>query len=122
MSSEIVKMGWLSQAELDQIVTRTKNGGAEIVQLLQNGSAYYAPASSAIEMAESYLKNKRKILPCAAHLNGEYGIKDLYVGVPVIIGANGVEKVIEISLDASEKKMFESSVNSVLELLKILKL
>ena len=120
--SEIVKMGWLSQAELDQIVTRTKNGGAEIVQLLQNGSAYYAPASSAIEMAESYLKNKRKILPCAAHLNGEYGIKDLYVGVPVIIGANGVEKVIEISLDASEKKMFESSVNSVLELLKILKL
>src|SRR5690606_24231 len=93
---DVVKMGWIKQAKLDQIVQRTRDGGAEIVGLLKTGSAFYAPASSAIAMAESYLRDKKRILPCAAYLNGEYGVQNLYVGVPVVVGAGGVEKIIEI--------------------------
>ena len=110
---DLVKMGWISQDKLDQIVDRTRKGGGEIVALLKTGSAYYAPASSAIQMAESYLKDKRRILPCAAYLSGQYGVKDMYVGVPVVIGANGVEKVVEIDLNDAEKAMFTKSVASV---------
>lgn len=114
---DCVKMGWTTQAKIDAIVDRTRNGGAEVVNLLKTGSAFYAPASSAIAMAESYLRDKKRVLPCAAKLNGEYGINGLYIGVPVIIGANGVEKVIEIELNAEEKKMFDHSVNAVKDLL-----
>ncbi len=110
---DLVKMGWTTQEKLDAIVQRTRDGGAEIVGLLKTGSAFYAPASSAIAMAESYLKDKRRLLPCAAHLSGEYGQDDLYVGVPVIIGENGVEKVIEVTFDADEKAMFDKSVDAV---------
>ena len=95
---DLVKMGWTSQARIDEIVDRTRNGGAEIVNLLKTGSAFYAPAASAIAMAESYLKDKKRVLPCAAYLNGEYGVKDMYVGVPVVIGSKGVERVVEIEL------------------------
>lgn len=111
--TDIIQMGWMSQAKLDEIIDRTRNGGAEIVQLLQKGSAFYAPATAALEMAESYLKDRRRILTCAAYLNGEYGVKDLYVGVPVIIGKNGVEKILEINMDAQEKALFNKSVDSV---------
>jgi malate dehydrogenase len=111
--TDLVKMGWTSQDRLDAIVDRTRKGGGEIVNLLKTGSAFYAPAASAIAMAESYLKDKRRVLPCAAQLNGEYGVDGLYVGVPVVIGANGVEKVVEVQLDATEKAMFEKSVASV---------
>ncbi len=114
--SELVENGKLSKEKLDQIVERTKKGGAEIVKYLEKGSAFYAPAASGVEMAESYLKNLKKQLPCAVHLNGEYGVKDLYAGVPVIIGANGVEKIIEIKLSEKEKKDFHSSVDAVKEL------
>ncbi len=93
---EIVKMGWITQNALDEIVQRTRSGGGEIVELLKTGSAYYAPAASAIAMAEAYLKDKRRILPCAAHLTGEYGVDNLYVGVPAVIGKDGVEKIVEI--------------------------
>jgi malate dehydrogenase len=110
---DVVKMGWLKQEKLDQIVQRTRDGGAEIVGLLKTGSAFYAPAASAIEMAESYLKDKKRVLPCAVHLNGEYGIKDLYVGAPAIIGGNGVEKVIEIEMGAEAKANFNKSVEAV---------
>ena len=110
---DLIKMGWTTQEKLDAIVKRTRGGGGEIVNLLKTGSAFYAPASSAISMAESYLRDKRRVLPCAAYLDGQYGVKDMYVGVPVIIGANGVEKIVEISLDADEQKMFTTSVNSV---------
>ena len=110
---DLVKMGWTSQEKLDQIVQRTRDGGAEIVGLLKTGSAYYAPASSAIAMAESYLKDKKRVLPCAANLSGQYGLDDIYVGVPVVIGAGGVERVIEIDLDKEEQKMFDKSVDSV---------
>lgn len=110
---DLVKMGWTTQARIDAIVQRTRGGGGEIVNLLKTGSAFYAPASSAIAMAESYLRDKRRVLPCAAYLDGHYGQKGMYVGVPVIIGANGVEKVVEIELDASEKEMFGRSVKSV---------
>jgi malate dehydrogenase len=110
---EIVKMGWITQEKLDAIVERTRKGGGEIVNLLKTGSAYYAPASSAIAMAESYLFDKKRILPCAAYLNGEYGVKGLYVGVPVVIGAGGVEKIVEVELTAAEEEMFEKSVASV---------
>jgi len=110
---DLVKMGWTTQERIDAIVKRTRGGGGEIVNLLKTGSAFYAPASSAIAMAESYLKDQRRVLPCAAYLDGEYGVKGMYVGVPVILGANGVEKVVEISLDADEKKMFATSVASV---------
>ena len=113
---EIVKMGWLTQAKLDAIVDRTRNGGGEIVKLLKTGSAFYAPAASAIAMAESYLKDQRRILPCAAYLNGEYGVSDLYVGVPAVIGKGGIEKVIEIALDGETKKAFDTSVDAVREL------
>jgi malate dehydrogenase len=98
---------------LDEIVQRTRDGGAEIVGLLKTGSAYYAPASSAIQMADAYLKDKKRVLPCAAYLKGEYGVKGLYVGVPVVIGAKGVEKIVEVKLDASEKKAFNASVRAV---------
>src|SRR5690606_16666554 len=98
---------------INEIVQRTRDGGAEIVGLLKSGSAYYAPAASAVMMAESYLRDKKRLLPCAAHLTGQYGVKDLYVGVPAIIGAGGVERIIEIGLNRSEQKMFEHSVEAV---------
>jgi malate dehydrogenase len=110
---DLVKMGWTSQEKLDAIVERTRKGGGEIVALLKTGSAYYAPAASAIAMAESYLKDKKRVLPCAAHLTGQYGIEDMYVGVPVVIGAGGVERIVEIAFDAGEKAMFEKSVVAV---------
>jgi malate dehydrogenase len=110
---DLIRMGWTSQTRIDEIVDRTRNGGAEIVNLLKTGSAFYAPASSAIAMAESYLRDKKRVVPCAAYLNGEYGVKDLYVGVPVVIGAKGVERVVEIELNGSERSMFERSVDSV---------
>jgi len=115
---DLVKMGWSTKERIDAIIERTKNGGGEIVALLENGSAYYAPAASAIEMAESYLHDKRKIMPCAAYLNGEYGQNGIYVGVPVIIGRNGVEKVVEIELNKEEQENFNFSVNAVKDLLK----
>jgi malate dehydrogenase len=110
---DLVKMGWLRQDRLDAIIDRTRKGGGEIVNLLKTGSAFYAPASSAIQMAESYLRDKRRVLPCAAYLNGEYGVKGMYVGVPVVIGAAGVQKIVEIDLNASERQMFARSVESV---------
>ena len=110
---DLVKMGWTTQEKIDAIVKRTRGGGGEIVNLLKTGSAFYAPASSAIAMAESYLRDKRRVLPCAAYLNGQYGVKDMYVGVPVVIGSNGVEKIVEITLDDAEKQMFATSVKSV---------
>ncbi|MBL8567102.1 MAG: malate dehydrogenase [Hyphomicrobiaceae bacterium] len=110
---DIVKMGWISQERVDQIVDRTRKGGGEIVSLLKTGSAYYAPAASAIEMAESYLKDKKRILPCAAFLDGEYGVRGLYVGVPVVVGAGGAERIVEIDLNGAEREMFMKSVNSV---------
>src|SRR6202047_995421 len=110
---DLVKMGWTSQARIDEIVDRTRNGGAEIVNLLKTGSAFYAPAASAIAMAESYLRDKKRVVPCAAHLNGEYGVKDLYVGVPVVIGAKGVERIVEIELNGAERGMLEKSVGLV---------
>jgi malate dehydrogenase len=113
---DLVKMGWTTQERLDGIVKRTRDGGAEIVNLLKTGSAFYAPAMSAIEMAASYLRDKRRLLPCAAMLNGEYGLKGIYVGVPCIIGKNGVEKVVEIALDAGEKANFDKSVVAVRDL------
>ncbi len=114
---DLVKMGWSTQEKLDGIVQRTRDGGAEIVGLLKTGSAFYAPASAAITMAESYLKDKKRLLPCAAHLSGQYGQDDLYVGVPVIIGAGGVERVVEIEMNADEQAMFDKSVDSVNDLL-----
>jgi malate dehydrogenase len=110
---DLVAMKWLSKQRLDEIVQRTRDGGAEIVGLLKTGSAYYAPASSAIAMAEAYLKDKKRVLPCAAMLTGQYGVKGLYIGVPVVIGAKGVEKIIEIKLDRTEKAAFAKSVKSV---------
>ncbi len=118
---DLVKMGWSSQDKIDKIVDRTRNGGGEIVALLKTGSAFYAPAASAIEMAESYLRDKRRLMPCAAYLNGEYGVKGIYVGVPVIIGKNGVEKIVEIQMNADEKAMFDKSVAAVQELVKVTK-
>lgn len=119
---DLIKMGWTTQERLDKIVQRTRDGGAEIVGLLKTGSAFYAPASSAIAMAESYLKDKKRVLPCAAQLNGEYGIKGLYIGVPTVIGKNGVEKIIEIQLDKTEKEMFDKSVEAVKSLCAAVKL
>jgi len=113
---DLVKEGKLKKEALENIVQRTKNGGAEIVKLLEKGSAFYAPAASGVEMAESYLKDLKKQLPCAAYLDGEYGVKDLYVGVPVIIGKDGIEKVVEINLDEDEKKDFDRSISAVNEL------
>ena len=113
---DLVKMGWSTQEEIDQIVQRTRDGGAEIVGLLKTGSAFYAPASSAIEMADSYLKDKKKLLPCAAYVDGHYNLNGLYVGVPVIIGKNGVERIVEISFTSDEKNMFDHSVSAVKQL------
>jgi malate dehydrogenase len=113
---DLIKMGWTTEKRLDEIVIRTRNGGAEIVNLLKTGSAFYAPASSAIAMAESYLKDKKRVLPCAAWLNGEYGVKDMYVGVPVVISAKGVERVVEIDLSSSEREMFDKSALAVQQL------
>jgi malate dehydrogenase len=111
-------MGWTTKARLDAIVERTRNGGAEIVGLLKTGSAFYAPAAAAIAMAESYLKDKKRVLPCAAWLSGEYGVRGMYVGVPVVIGAKGVERVVKIDLSTREKAMFDKSVAAVRELIK----
>ena len=113
---DFVKEGKISEEKLNEIIDRTRNGGAEVVKLLETGSAFYGPAASGIEMAESYLKNLKKTLPCAAHLNGQYGVKDLYVGVPVIIGSNGIEEVVELALDDEEKRYFDISIDAVKEL------
>jgi malate dehydrogenase len=110
---DLVAMKWTTQKRIDEIVQRTRDGGAEIVGLLKTGSAYYAPASAAIAMADSYLKDKKRVLPCAAHLKGEYGIDNLYVGVPVVIGAGGVERIVEIRLDNDEKNQFKNSIKAV---------
>ncbi len=110
---DLVKMGWITQKRVNEIVQRTRDGGAEIVGLMKTGSAFYAPAASAIAMAESYLKDKKRVLPCAAYMKGEYGVKNLYVGAPVVIGAKGVERVVELKLSAAEKKMLDKSVNAV---------
>ena len=115
---DLIKMGWTNQDKLNDIIQRTRNGGAEIVGLLKTGSAFYAPAASAIEMADSYLKDKKRVLPCAAYLSGEYKIKDMYVGVPVVIGERGVERILEISLNARENKMFKDSISSVRSLMR----
>ncbi len=118
---DLIKMGWTTQERLDAIVQRTRDGGAEIVGLLKTGSAFYAPAAAAIQMAESFLLDKKRVLPCAAHLKGEYGVKDLYVGVPVVLGAGGVERVVEIDLNASEKAMFDKSVSAVRGLIDVVR-
>jgi malate dehydrogenase len=117
---DLVEMGWTTAERLDEIVQRTRDGGAEIVGLLKTGSAYFAPASAAISMAESYLKDKKRVLPCAAHLDGEYGVEDLYVGVPAVIGAGGVERIVEVKLDATEAEMFAKSVAAVRELTEVI--
>jgi len=114
---DLIKMGWSTQERIDEIVKRTRGGGGEIVALLKTGSAYYAPASSAIAMAESFLKDKKRVLPCAAHLTGQYGVDDLYVGVPCVLGAGGVEKIVEIQLDDAARENFNVSVEAVKELL-----
>jgi malate dehydrogenase len=113
---DLIKMGWSTQDKIDAIVKRTRGGGGEIVALLKTGSAFYAPASSAISMAESYLLDKKRVLPCAAYCDGVYGLDGLYVGVPVVIGQNGVERVVEISMDKDERAMFDHSVDAVKEL------
>src|SRR5213592_364419 len=113
---DLVKMGWTTQARVDEIVKRTRGGGGEIVALLKTGSAFYAPATSGIAMAESFLKDKKRVLPCAAHLTGQYGVNDLYVGVPCVLGAGGVEKIVEIELDAAARENFDASVDAVKEL------
>ena len=111
--SALIKMGWTTKKRVDEIMQRTRDGGAEVINLLKTGSAFYAPAASAITMAESYLKDKKRVLPCAAYLKGEYGVKDRYIGVPVVIGAKGIERVIEIDLSKSERAMFDKSVAAV---------
>ncbi|MDJ0947386.1 MAG: malate dehydrogenase [Alphaproteobacteria bacterium] len=118
---DLVKMGWTTQKRINEIVQRTRDGGAEIVGLLKTGSAFYAPAASGIAMAESYLRDKKRVLPCAAWLKGQYGVRNMYVGVPVVIGAKGVERIVEIKLNAAEKKMFDKSVDAVKGLVKITK-
>jgi malate dehydrogenase len=114
---DLIQMGWTTQERIDGIVQRTRQGGGEIINFLKTGSAFYAPASSAIAMAESYLKDKKRIFPCAAYLKGEYGIQDLYVGVPVVLGARGVERIVELPLTAEERTMFDHSVQSVRDLM-----
>lgn len=113
---DLIEMGWTTKTKIEEIVQRTRDGGAEIVKLLGNGSAFYAPAASAVSMAESYLLDRRRVLPVAAHLNGEYGVKDMYIGVPAIIGKNGVEKIVEIKLNSQELTMFNRSVEAVKKL------
>ena len=110
---DLVQMGWTSQEKLDAIIQRTRDGGAEIVGMLKTGSAFYAPATSAIEMAEAYLKDQKRLLPCAANCNGEFGLTNMYVGVPTIIGKNGVEKIVNIKLTKDEQAMFDKSVEAV---------
>ena len=119
---DLVKMGWTTKKRLDAIIKRVRGGGGEIVALLKTGSAFYAPASAAIEMAEAYLKDKKRVLPCAAYLNGAYGVRGLYLGVPVVIGAGGVERIVKIELNAREKAAFDRSVGQVRGLIKSLKL
>ena len=114
---DLIKMGWSTQEKIDAICARTANGGGEIVKLLERGSAFYAPAASAIAMAEAYLKDKKRVLPAAAYLTGQYGIKDMYVGVPVVIGAGGVERIVEIALDPTEKAAFDKSCAAVQDLI-----
>jgi malate dehydrogenase len=114
---ELVKMGWISQKRVAEIVQRTRDGGAEIVGLLKTGSAFYAPASAAIAMADAYLKDKKRLLPCAAYLTGQYGVKGLYLGVPAVIGAGGIERIVELSLSVPEKKMLAKSVAAVKDLI-----
>jgi len=114
---DLIDMKWTTQKKVDDIVQRTRDGGAEIVGLLKTGSAYYAPASSAIAMADSYLKDKRRVMPCAAAVNGEYGVKDMYVGVPTVIGAGGVEKIVEINLQSDEKALLKKSIKAVTDLM-----
>ena len=118
---DLVKMGWTTQDRIDKIVQRTRDGGGEIVNLLKTGSAFYAPAASAIAMAESYLRDKKRVLPCAAWLDGPYGVKGVYVGVPVVLGAKGVERVVEIALNTDEKAAFDKSVGAVKTLLEATK-
>jgi malate dehydrogenase len=118
---DLIKMGWSTQEKIDAIVKRTRGGGGEIVALLKTGSAYYAPATSAIAMAESFLKDKKRVLPSAAYLTGQYGVNDLYVGVPVVIGAGGVERIVEIELDEAAQQNFTVSVDAVKELLEACK-
>ncbi|MET3710604.1 malate dehydrogenase [Sphingomonas trueperi] len=113
---DLIKMGWSTQERIDAIVARTRSGGGEIVALLKTGSAFYAPATSAIAMAESYLKDKKRLLPCAAHLTGQYGVDNMYVGVPIVIGKDGVERIVEIELNATAKQNFDVSVDAVKEL------
>ena len=115
---DLIKMRWSTEKRIEKIVQRTRDGGAEIVGLLKTGSAYYAPASSAIAMAEAYLKDKKRVLPCAAYLNGQYGVKGMYVGTPAVIGADGIEKIVEIKLEREEKVEFRRSVKSVEMLVK----
>lgn len=119
---DLIEMGWTTKTKIEEIVQRTRDGGAEIVKLLGNGSAFYAPAASAVLMAESYLFDKRKVLPVAASLNGEYGVKDMYIGVPAIIGKNGVEKIVEVKLNSQELTMFNRSVDAVKKLIEEVKL
>ena len=114
--NDFIKDGSTTQEKIDSIIDRTRKGGAEVVKLLETGSAFYGPAASGIEMADSYLNDKKKVLPCAAYLDGEYDIKDLYVGVPVIIGSGGIEKVVELNLDDEEQKHFQTSIEAVREL------
>ena len=118
---DLVKMGWTTKEKLDAIVQRTRDGGAEIVGLLKTGSAFYAPAAAAIQMAEAYLKDQKRVLPCAAHLDGQYGVKGLYVGVPVVIGSDGVERVVEIELNKAEKAEFNKSVEAVRGLIAVVR-
>ena len=119
--ADLIKMGWTTQERIDAICARTANGGGEIVKLLEKGSAFYAPAASAIAMAEAYLKDKKRVLPCAALLSGEYGLHDLYVGVPVVIGASGIERIVEIPLEPAEKAAFDKSCDAVKELIEAFK-
>jgi malate dehydrogenase len=118
---DLIRMGWSTKERIDEIVKRTRGGGGEIVALLKSGSAYYAPATAAISMAESFLKDKKRVLPAAAHLTGQYGVDDLYVGVPVVIGEGGVERIVEIQLDETAQKNFGVSVDAVKELLEACK-
>ena len=113
---DLIKMGWSTQEKLDEIIQRTRDGGAEIVKLLKTGSAFYAPASSAIEMAEAYIRDKKRVLPCAAYCDGVYGLDGLYVGVPAVLGAGGVERIVEIEMNADERVMFDHSIAAVKEL------
>ena len=118
---DLIKIGWTTQAKIDAIVQRTRDGGGEIVKLLERGSAFYAPAASAVAMAEAYLKDKKRVFPCAVQLNGEYGIKDLYVGVPVVLGAGGVERIVEIEMNADERAAFDKSAAAVRELIEVVR-